>query len=77
MPVLDGLSAIRRIRAQELASGAARTPIISLTADAMPSQIKAATSAGADLHVAKPITAETLIRALQTCMAMRDNAEAA
>lgn len=77
MPVLDGLSAIRRIRAEESASGLRRTPIISLTADAMPKQVEAAQAAGADLHVAKPITAETLIRSLQAALSLREAARAA
>jgi signal transduction histidine kinase/CheY-like chemotaxis protein len=77
MPVLDGLSAIRRIRAEESAGGLPRTPIISLTADAMPQQVEAARIAGADLHVAKPITAETLIRSLQAALAARAASEAA
>jgi CheY-like chemotaxis protein len=62
MPVMDGLTAIRAIRAAEV--DGMRTPIISLTADAMPQQIAAALTAGADLHLAKPITGTGLFAAI-------------
>ncbi len=64
MPVMDGLSAIRAIRAREAAAGAARTPIISLTADALAEHIEDALHAGADRHLAKPVTAASLFEAL-------------
>ena len=64
MPVMDGLSAIREIRLHELAYGLARTPIISLTADALPQQVQASLAAGADRHLAKPITASSLLLVL-------------
>jgi len=65
MPVMDGLTAIRRIRAMEQRRGTPRTPIVSLSADAMPQHVETAMTAGADLHLAKPITAESLIRSLE------------
>ncbi|OYX36272.1 MAG: hypothetical protein B7Y99_02200 [Caulobacterales bacterium 32-69-10] len=68
MPRMDGLTAIRAIRAEEIARGVGRTPIISLTADAMAAQVSAALAAGADLHVAKPITAANLIGALRSAV---------
>ena len=61
MPVMDGLTAIREIRALEAASGAAPTPIHVLTANAMPEHISASHEAGADGHLAKPIVADVLI----------------
>jgi len=64
MPVMDGLSAIRRIRAEEAARGWPRTPIISLTANAMTHQVKSCMDAGADLHLSKPITVEGLLGAI-------------
>jgi signal transduction histidine kinase/CheY-like chemotaxis protein len=69
MPVMDGLTAIRRIRAEERRTGAARMPIVSLTADAMPEQVRTVLAAGADLHLAKPITAERLLGAIGRCLA--------
>jgi len=67
MPVMDGLTAIRLIRAEEARAGRARTPIVSLTADALAQHQQAASAAGADLHLAKPVTVETLIAALRAC----------
>ena len=70
MPVLDGLGAIRMIRAREVAMGLARTPVFMLSANAMPEHIEAARAAGADDHVAKPITPPRLIEAVQKALAM-------
>jgi signal transduction histidine kinase/ActR/RegA family two-component response regulator len=67
MPVMDGLTATRAIRAMEAHDGP-HTPIISLTADAMPSQVQEALVAGADRHLAKPITAAALIAAMSLAM---------
>jgi PAS domain S-box-containing protein len=62
MPVMDGLTATRAIREQELAQSLARTPIYSLTANAMPEHIRESEAAGADGHLTKPIAAEQLLR---------------
>jgi PAS domain S-box-containing protein len=66
MPVMDGLTAIREIRALERKAGDAPTPIYSLTANAMPEHAEASRQAGADAHLTKPITAEALIAAVET-----------
>jgi signal transduction histidine kinase/CheY-like chemotaxis protein len=68
MPVMDGLTAIRAIRALEAKRGGARTAIISLTADAMPNQVQEALAVGADRHLAKPITAAALIGCLSSVL---------
>jgi CheY-like chemotaxis protein len=68
MPVMDGLTAIRSIRAMEAETRGPRTPIISLTADAMPSQVQETLAALADKHLAKPITAAALIAAMSSVM---------
>ncbi len=65
MPVMDGLTATRRIREEEFRRGLDRTPIISLTANAMAHQVTAALDAGADYHLAKPITANALYDAIE------------
>jgi len=68
MPVMDGLTAIQEIRQRERAAGRVRIPIISLTANAMPHQVEACLAAGADLHLAKPITVSALFDAIaQAC----------
>ena len=77
MPVMDGLTAIRQIREWEAAQGLARLPIVSLTADAMPQQIAIAMAAGADLHLSKPITGDSLVRTLQDSQNLGQPAEAA
>jgi len=64
MPVMDGLTAIRAIRTREQAAGGGRIPIISLTANAMPHQVEACLEAGADLHLAKPITVTALFESI-------------
>jgi signal transduction histidine kinase/ActR/RegA family two-component response regulator len=61
MPVLDGLSAAREIRALEAALGLPRTRIIALSANALPEHIAEARAAGIDDHLAKPIRPEALI----------------
>jgi signal transduction histidine kinase/DNA-binding response OmpR family regulator len=63
MPVMDGLEAIRRIRALE-ADGAPRTPIIALTAHAMDGDRECCLDAGADDYVSKPIDLGTLLSAI-------------
>ncbi|HEX3918966.1 MAG TPA: ATP-binding protein [Caulobacteraceae bacterium] len=64
MPVMDGPSAVRLIREEELASGRARTPIVALTANAMTHQIESYRAAGMDGVVAKPIDVAELFRAI-------------
>jgi signal transduction histidine kinase/ActR/RegA family two-component response regulator len=66
MPVLDGLSAAREIRALEQALGLPRTRIIALSANALPDHIAEARAAGMDDHLAKPIRPEGLINLLAT-----------
>ncbi len=64
MPVMDGIAAVREIRAQEAAKGLARTPVIALTANAMVHQIAELTEAGMDAHVAKPIEVARLFEVI-------------
>jgi signal transduction histidine kinase/CheY-like chemotaxis protein len=73
MPVMDGLSATRAIRVFEQASGRRRTPIIVLSANALAEHVEAAIQAGADGHLAKPVTANALLEAISSALA--DSAE--
>jgi len=68
MPEMDGPSATRWIRARERESGRARTPIVALTANAMTHQVAEYVAAGMDDHVAKPIEAAQLFRALEQAL---------
>jgi two-component system sensor histidine kinase BarA len=62
MPVLDGFQATRQIRRHEERTGAARTPVIALTAHIDASAPWQA--AGMDDHLLKPITIRSLSRCL-------------
>jgi len=68
MPCLDGPTAVRMIRERERATGRARTPILALTANAMPHQVADYMAAGMDGHIAKPIEALHLFEALQAAV---------
>ncbi len=61
MPVMDGLTATREIRLHETAMGFDRTPIVMLTANALPDHVAAGRAAGADRHLAKPFNAADLL----------------
>ncbi|AQR63513.1 hypothetical protein BZG35_12215 [Brevundimonas sp. LM2] len=61
MPVMDGLTAVREIRRHEVATTASRTPIVMLTANALPEHIAAGQAAGADRHLSKPFDAAELL----------------
>lgn len=70
MPIMDGLTATQNIRALERASGALRTPIIAVTANAMAADQALSLAAGSDLHLNKPIRPAQLIEALSTLLDM-------
>lgn len=61
MPIMDGLTATQEIRLHEAAMGMDRTPIVMLTANAMPEHVAAGRAAGADHHLAKPFNAAELL----------------
>jgi PAS domain S-box-containing protein len=64
MPCMDGLEATREIRRLEAAQGLRRTPVVMLSANAMREHLEQSAAAGADRHLAKPISADALINAL-------------
>ncbi|MBU2292476.1 MAG: response regulator [Alphaproteobacteria bacterium] len=64
MPVMDGLSAVRAIRAWEQAHGQSAVPLLMLTANTLPEHVAAAREAGADGHLGKPITVDRLTAAI-------------
>jgi CheY-like chemotaxis protein len=65
MPVMDGLTATRNIRAFEAAQKLGRTPILMLTSNSLPEDIDASQAAGADQHLTKPVHPTTLFSALR------------
>ena len=75
MPRMDGLAATRAIRA--LDGAFARTPILAVTADAMPEDAARCLAAGMDGHVAKPLTHASLFAAIEAVMGAGDEAETA
>jgi CheY-like chemotaxis protein len=62
MPLMDGLTATRTIRAVEQAEDLPPTPILVLSANAMVEHVNGSLAAGANGHIAKPIDAESLLR---------------
>ena len=68
MPVMDGLSATTAIRLLERDEARARTPIIMLTANALPEHVTAGAAAGADGHLSKPITLDSLLNGIGAAM---------
>src|SRR5690606_23563474 len=56
MPVMDGLTATAEIRAHERRTGAAATPVLVLSANAMSEHVEASLRAGADGHLTKPLS---------------------
>jgi CheY-like chemotaxis protein len=64
MPVMDGLTAIRAIRALEAQAGLRRTPVHVLSTNAMPRDFEASIAAGADSHLTKPVNASALLSAI-------------
>jgi PAS domain S-box-containing protein len=69
MPRLDGLAATRAIRRLEREAAAAPTPIAMLTANAMAEHRQMALEAGADHHIAKPFTPDSLFAGVAEALA--------
>jgi len=63
MPVMDGIEASRRIRSSGCAS--AETPIIAVTAHAMPDEIDEFLAAGINDKIIKPIDRRTLLEKIR------------
>ena len=67
MPVMDGYTATREIRSladRRLAS----IPILAMTANTFPEDVKAAKNAGMQAHIAKPIVVDILRKELSTVL---------
>lgn len=72
MPVMDGLEAARRIR--ECEAGAARTPVVALTADAMQGTCQRCLAAGMDDYLTKPLDMARLRTVLDRYLRVRPRA---
>ncbi|VDC48595.1 ATP-binding protein [Brevundimonas mediterranea] len=75
MPVMDGLTATAAIRALETGENRVRTPIIMLTANALPDHVEAGRVAGADGHLSKPITLVGLLDGVAAALAAAERRE--
>jgi CheY-like chemotaxis protein len=64
MPEMDGIAAVKRIRADEHAAGGPRTPIVALTANAFSDDRDACLAAGMDAFLTKPLDRERLAELL-------------
>jgi CheY-like chemotaxis protein len=65
MPVMDGLTAVRAIRAIEQERGAAAIPIVALTANARPQAVEASGNAGCNQHLSKPLSKHKLLSTIE------------
>lgn len=63
MPVMDGLEAVRRIRAFERPDGKT-VPIIAMTANAYDEDVELSFAAGMNAHLTKPVDPDQLVGAL-------------
>ncbi len=70
MPVMDGLSAARRIRGLDRRDAGA-VPIVALTANTSDDDIRQSLQAGMDVHLSKPVNAEQLYDTLRRLLAGR------
>jgi PAS domain S-box-containing protein len=66
MPVMDGLTATREIRAWEMAQGEPRIPIVALTAHALSGAMGESKAAGCDGHLTKPVERPDLVETIAT-----------
>jgi CheY-like chemotaxis protein/nitrogen-specific signal transduction histidine kinase len=69
MPVMNGVDAVRAIRAVEAERGGPATPILALSANVMSYQVDEYLAAGMNGFVAKPIEMAALIAAMERALA--------
>jgi PAS domain S-box-containing protein len=73
MPIMDGLTATQAIRA--LGGSKSAVPIVAVTAEAMPEQVRRCLAAGMDAHVAKPIRPDVLYSVIDEVLSREPAAE--
>lgn len=69
MPVMDGITAVLKIREAELNQNRKRTPIIAVTANAQPEQAREYFMVGMNAVVAKPICQLNLLSSIEQAAA--------
>jgi CheY-like chemotaxis protein/HPt (histidine-containing phosphotransfer) domain-containing protein len=77
MPGMDGFAMTRQLRARETENGAARTPIVAVTANAMRGEEERCLAAGMDAYLAKPVAIDRLRATLERWLAIGDTAQTA
>ncbi len=70
MPVMDGYTAVRTIRAWEAEHRRPATPILALTASTLDDDIRRAFDAGCNTHIAKPVRKATLLAAINETLVL-------
>jgi CheY-like chemotaxis protein len=76
MPILDGISATKAIRARERMLGRPPVPIIALSANAMAHQTAEYLACGMQANVAKPIQAANLFATIQQVLDAQEDRQA-
>jgi CheY-like chemotaxis protein len=66
MPVMDGLTATKKIRRWEMENHCEHTPIIALTASVLDEDIEKCYEAGMDAYLPKPYKSEQLLEVFST-----------
>jgi two-component system sensor histidine kinase/response regulator len=69
MPVMDGYTAAKQIRAWETENRNNPVPIIALTANALAGEEARSKEAGCDLYLSKPVNKRRLISDIESCLA--------
>jgi CheY-like chemotaxis protein len=72
LPVMDGYEATRQLRSEPAFK---YTPIIALTALAMPSDRERCLAAGMDEYISKPINLRALVRIIEGCLFNHEEAQ--
>jgi PAS domain S-box-containing protein len=67
MPVMDGFTAVEKIREWEKKEGRERTVIVALTAYAMKEEVQRTLKVGCDAHLSKPVKKKELIEMIKAC----------
>ncbi|MBF0444337.1 MAG: PAS domain S-box protein [Magnetococcales bacterium] len=75
MPIMDGYTAVRKIRKWEKSKGCNPTPIVALTAHTMPEDSKKIKDVGCDLILAKPISKVRLMEVLHRFLLKADDSQ--
>jgi PAS domain S-box-containing protein len=65
MPIMDGLTATRAIRAMERERGDTAIPIVALTANARTQDIEMSANAGCNAHLSKPVSKYKLLGVIE------------